>query len=171
MLFGKPVSTFPDHALKQRPMMKSPIRELPRTDLPRPLVYATGVAAGVVAAMVVQILMARTGVELSGIWRNLLTAQALQLRSAGAWWLMEGAAFLTSAVIVAALSRLPWPWHRLRGLRWLLGIALVFALAEVGHIASGLESHDVGAHLAVTLIALAAAAFIALFGAYFAVKR
>ena len=152
-------------------MMKSPIRELPRTDLPRPLVYVTGVTGGVVAAMVVQILLGRNGVELAGIWRNLLTAQALQLRSAGAWWLMEGAAFLASAVIVAALSRLPWPWHRLRALRWVLGIALVFALAEIGHIASALESQGAGAHLAVTLTALSAAALISLFGAYFAVKR
>ena len=151
--------------------MISPIRELPRTDVPRPLVYVTGMTAGVIAAMVVQIMLGRNGVELSGLWRNLFTAQALQLRSAGAWWLMEGAAFLAGAVVVAALSRLPWPWHRLRGLRWIIGIALVFALGEVGHIASTLESHGGGVHLAVTLAALCAAALIALFGAYFAVKR
>ena len=100
--------------------MQTPIRELPRTDLPRASVYATGVACGVLAAIAVQILLSRAGIELSGVWRNLLSAQALQLRSAGAWWLMAGSAFLASALVVAALSRLPLPWHSFRLLRWIM---------------------------------------------------
>jgi hypothetical protein len=125
----------------------------------------------VLVAMAVQILLGRNGTDLAAIWHNLLSAQTLQLRSAGAYWLMEGAAFLTSALVVAALSRLPWPWHRVRPLRWIIGAALVFGLAEIGHIGSTLESEGGGAQLAVTLGALVAAVLISLFGAYFAVKR
>ena len=84
---------------------------------------------------------------------------------------MGGAAFLTGAVVVAALSRLPWPWHRFRLLRWLLGAVAVAALAEAGHIASTLETPPGGSHVAITLVALFAAAMMSLFGGYFAVKR
>ena len=119
--------------------MKSPIRELPRTEIPRSLVYVTGTTCGVLAALTVQILMGRNGMQLSGAWASFLAGQALQMRTAGVWWLMGGAAFLTGAVVVAALSRLPWPWHRFRLLRWLLGAVAVAALAEAGHIASTLR--------------------------------
>jgi hypothetical protein len=152
-------------------MQTPPIRELPRTEMPRAAAYATGVTCGVLAAMAVQILMSRAGIELSNVWRNLLSAQALQLRSAGAWWLMAGSAFLVSAVVVAALSRLPLPWHRFRLLRWVLGAAVVFGLAEIGHLAADVSAPNGGAHVAVSLSALLAAALMSLFGAYFAAKR
>jgi hypothetical protein len=151
--------------------MTTPIRELPRTEVPPALAYVTGVCCGVLAAIAVQIILSRSGIELVDIWRNILSAQALQMRSAGAWWLMVGASFLVSAVVVAALSRLPLPWHRFRLLRWVLGAAIVFALAEAGHIASTAGGHGGGAHAAVTLATLGAAALVALFAAYFAMKR
>jgi hypothetical protein len=151
--------------------MQPPIRELPHTDLPRASVYATGVTCGVFATMVVQILLSHAGIELSDVWRNLLSTQALQLRSAGAWWLMAGSAFLTSALVVAALSRLPLPWHRFRLIRWILGAAVVFALADIGHMASEVNPPSGGAHVAVRLAALLAAAPVSLFAAYFASKR
>jgi hypothetical protein len=152
--------------------MITPIRELPRTDLPRPAVYATGVVCGIFTAIVVQILLSRYyGIELAGAWRNLLSAQTLQLRSAGTWWLMAGSAFLMSAVVAGALSRLPLPWLRFRLLRWILGAAVVSALAEAGHMAAEAGGHDGGAYVGATLAALIAAALASLFGAYFAAKR
>jgi hypothetical protein len=151
--------------------MTTPIRELPRTELPPALVYVTGMCCGVLAAIVVQIMLGRSGIALVDLWRNILSAQALQIRSAGAWWLMIGSAFLVSAVVVAALSRLPLPWLRFRLLRWLLGTAIVFALAEAGHIASTVGSHGGGASVLMTLASLGAAALVALFAGYFAIKR
>ena len=151
--------------------MQIAIRELPRTELPRPLIYVTATTCGVLAAMVAQILLVRSGIEVAGAWRNLLWAEALQLRSAGAWWLTAGAAFLASAAVAGALSRLPLPWHRLRLLRWILGTAIVFALAEVGHSAAITSSQAIRAQVAVSLVALCAAALVAQFAAYFAVKR
>ncbi len=151
--------------------MKIPIQELPRTELPRSLIYVTAMTCGVLAAMTAQIVLARNGIEISAVWRNLLSAEALQLRSAGVWWLMAAAAFLGGTAVAGALSRLPWPWHRLRLVRWVLGAAIVFALAEAGHQAATASTQPLGAHLAVSLLALCAAALIAQFGAYFAVKR
>src|SRR3954467_15051129 len=130
--------------------MQAPIRELPHSDVPRTAVYTTGMTSGVLAAMAVQILMSRAGIDLANVWRSLFSAQGLQLQSAGAWWLMAGSAFLASAVVVASLSRLPLPWHGLRGLRWAAGAVLVFGLAEVGHIAGTVNTPAGGLHLVVT---------------------
>src|SRR3954466_4294428 len=44
--------------------MATGIHELHHTDLPRPLIYAAAVTSGVLAAMTVQILLSRAGLEL-----------------------------------------------------------------------------------------------------------
>jgi hypothetical protein len=151
--------------------METPIRELPRTDVPRPLIYATSLTCGVMAAMAVQILLSSKGIQLTGVWRNLLSPQALQVRSAGAWWLMAGSAFLVSSAVAASLSRLPLPWSAFRTARWFAAGLLVFGLAEIGHIAMAATSRSSGAQVAVSLAALGAAGLMALFGAYFAARR
>src|SRR5688572_6336163 len=151
--------------------MNAPIRELPRTELPRVLTLATGVTCGVLAAMAALIVLSRGGIELAGVWREILSAKGLQLRAAGAWWLMAASAFLVGAAVTGALSRLPLPWHRFRLLRWLAGAVLVFGLAHVGHAAALKSGASVNFHVAATFAALCAAVLMALFGAYFALKR
>jgi hypothetical protein len=143
--------------------MSTEIHELHHTDLPRPLIYAAAMTCGVLAAMAVQILLSRAGVELA--------STAPQLRSAGTWWLMVGAAFLVSAAVAGALSRLPWPWYRFRLLRWIFGAAVVFALADVGHTSAAQAHSNIEVQVAVSLVALLAASFMALFGAFFAARR
>jgi hypothetical protein len=143
--------------------MATEIHELHHTDLPRPLIYAAAMTCGVLAAMAVQILLSRAGVELA--------SNAPQLRSAGTWWLMVGSAFLVSAAVAGALSRLPWPWYRFRLLRWILGAAVVFSLADVGHSSAAAAHSNIEVQVAVSLVALLAASFMALFGAFFAARR
>jgi hypothetical protein len=151
--------------------MQDTIKDPPRTPLPRALIYVTAVTCGILAAMMVEIVLAHSGIALAGAWRTLLTTQVLQTRSASVWWLMAGAAFLTGAIVAAALSRLPLPWRRLRLMRWILGAAIVYALGQVGHAAKLASGQSVPAHVAASLGALVAAALVAQFGAYFAVKR
>jgi hypothetical protein len=151
--------------------MATEIRELHHTDLPRPLIYVAAATCGVLAAMTVQILLSRAGVELASVWDNLFANNAPQLRSAGTWWLMVGSAFLVSAAVAGALSRLPWPWYRFRLLRWILGAAVVFFLADVGHSSAAAAHSNVQVQVAVSLVALLAASFMALFGAFFAARR
>jgi hypothetical protein len=150
--------------------MTTPIGELPRTELSRALVYVAGITCGVLGAIATAALLGSSGVELADSWRSVASGQALQLRSASAFWLMVGSAFVVSAVVAAALSRLPLPWHRLRTLRWVAGAVLVFALAEVGHIAAVTGGHGGGVHTAMSLAALGTAALVALFAAYFATR-
>ena len=152
------------------PRMTTPIGELPHTEISRTLVYVTGITCGVLAAIAAEILVRRTGIEIADTGRSIASGQGLQMRSVSAFWLMAGFAFVASAVVSAALSRLPLPWHRLRGLRWLAGAVVVFALAEVGHIAAVTGGPGGGAHAAMSLAALAVAALVALFAAYFATR-
>ena len=140
-----------------------------QNELSRTLVYVTSMTCGVLAAIAAEILLRRTGVEIADTWRSLASGQ-LQMRAVSVLWLMIGSAFVVSAVVAAALSRLPPPWLRLRTLRWVAGAVLVFALAEAGHIAATTAGHGGGAHTAMSMVALAAAALVALFGAYFATR-
>jgi hypothetical protein len=151
--------------------MQTEIKEPPRIRIPRPAIYVTAMTCGMLVAMAIQIVLARSGFELAAAWRALLTGQALQARSAGAWWLMAGAAFLTGAIVGGALSRLPLPWRQLRLVRWVVGAAIVYALAEAGHMATLAPDQSVPGHAAASLAALCAAALVAQFGAYFSVKR
>jgi hypothetical protein len=141
-----------------------------QTELSRALVYVTSMTCGVLAAIAAEVLLRRTGVEIADTWRSIASGQSLEVRAVSVFWLMIGSSFVVSAVIAAALSRLPPPWLRLRTLRWLASAALVFALAEVGHIAAITAGHGGGAHTAMSLLALVAAALVALFGAYFATR-
>jgi hypothetical protein len=150
--------------------MSTEIRELPHTELPRALIYTTAVTCGVLAAMAVQILLGRAGIELAGVWNNVFSTNAPQLRSAGTWWLMVGSAFLVSAAVAETLSRLPGPWYRFRLLRWILAGAAVFALAEIGH-SSTATVYSIRVQVAVSMTALCAATLMALFGAFFALRR
>jgi hypothetical protein len=151
--------------------MNAPIRELPRTEVPHPLVLVAATTCGVLAAIAAQIVLAQRGIELAGVWRDLLSARGLQLRAAGAWWMVAASAFLAGAAVAAALSRFPLPWLRFRLLRWVGGAILVAALAHVGHAAVMRAGIAVGIHSAASFAALCAAALMALFGAYFAAKR
>jgi hypothetical protein len=136
----------------------------------RALVYVTGMTCGLLAAIAAEILLRRAGIEIADTWRSLAAGQSLQMRAISVFWLMIGSAFVVSAVVGAALSRLPPPWLRLRTLRWLAGAVIVFALAEVGHIAAITAGHGGGAHTAMSMLALIAAALVALFAAYFATR-
>ena len=140
-----------------------------QNELSRTLVYVTSMTCGVLAAIAAEILLRRTGVEIADTWRSLASGQ-LQMRAVSVLWLMIGSAFVVSAVVAAALSRLPPPWLRLRTLRWLASVVLVFALAEAGHIAAITVGHGGGAHTAMSMAALLAAALVALFAAYFATR-
>ena len=105
--------------------MNAPIRELPRTEVPRALVLVTATTCGVLAAIAAQIVLAQRGIELAGVWREVVAARGFHLRAAGAWWMMAASALLVGAAVAGALSRFPLPWLRLRLLRWIAGAILV----------------------------------------------
>jgi hypothetical protein len=139
--------------------------------LPRGLIYTTALTCGVLAALALQIYLTRSGYDLVGLWANVFSTKSMQLRTAGPWWAIAGVAFVVSGATAAALSRLPLPWRRFRLLRWVLGAAVVFALADVGHSAAVPEGIGPGANVAASFGALAIAALMSMFGAYFTVRR
>jgi hypothetical protein len=139
--------------------------------LPRGLIYTTALTCGVLAALALQINLSRAGFDLVGLWANMFSTKAMQLRTAGPWWAIAGLAFVVSGATAAALSRLPLPWRRFRLLRWALGTVIVFVLADIGHSATAPEGTGAGANVAASLGALGIAALMAMFGAYFTVRR
>jgi hypothetical protein len=139
--------------------------------VPRGLIYTTALTSGVLAALALQIYLTRSGYDLVGLWANVFSTRSMQLRTAGPWWAIAGVAFVVSGATAAALSRLPLPWRRFRLLRWVLGAAVVFALADIGHSAAVPEGIAAGANVAASMGALAIAALMSMFGAYFTVRR
>jgi hypothetical protein len=154
-----------------QPSQASSRRELISLELPRTLIYATALTCGVLAALALQIQLARTGSDLVGLWQSLASGKGLQLRTAGPWWGLAGAAFVVGGATAAALARMPLPWHRFRLLRWLAGAAIVVLLADIGHSAAAAGGARAGAHLAATLAGLGVAAVMAMLGAYFTGRR
>jgi hypothetical protein len=154
--------------------MRHPAREPP--GLPQALTYCAAVTVGILAALAVQIWLGRAGFDLVALWQDAFSTKAVQLRSAGPWWAMAGAAFIAAGATAAALSRLPPPWSRFRLLRWVLGAAVIFVLADIGHSAGlapsgAAQAAAPAAQAAASLTALLLAAPLALCGAYFTVRR
>lgn len=143
-----------------------------KRELPKVLIYSVAITIGVLAALAVQIWFTHAGYAPVGMWQDLLSSRRLQLRAAGPWWVMAGAAFVASGATAAALTRVPLPWRRQRIIRWALGTLLVFALAHIGH--SGAPADTVvraGTQVAVSIGALCSAALMALLGAFLTVRR
>jgi hypothetical protein len=162
----------PDSAFDPASIRMQPQRPLSPGELPRPLIYATALSCGVLAAMALQIQLERMGADLVGLGRTLFSGGAIELRAAGPWWAIASLAFIVGGASAAALARLPLPWRRFRLLRWAAGAGIVLLLAHIGHsAAAGPSGVGAFAELAATLLATAVAALMAMLGAYFTAGR
>jgi len=141
----------------------------PHTELPRVLIYAVALTVGVIAALAVQIWLASAGYEPAATWQQVFSTKA-QLRTAGPWWAIAGAAFIAAGLCGAALSHMARPW-RFRTLRWIAAVLAIFALAHVGHLSATGTGGNPARQMAAGLAALAIASLMALLGAYFTVRR
>jgi hypothetical protein len=137
----------------------------------RMLALATGTIGGFLVAFSAQILLGHMNVEVEAAWRNLFVTSTAQIKSALAWWLIAGAA-LAGGFLAAATARfLMLNWWPLRGLRWVLGAAVVAALAAVGHVASEVSTLDGAAHVAGNVAGMSVSLVTACLGAFFAARR
>jgi hypothetical protein len=119
--------------------------------------------------MIVEIMLARRGLMLTGVEPGLMRGGGTQMHAALAWWAITGAAFVAGFVIAAITSRVSWLYFR--PLRWVAAAALVLALATVGD-AIPLATADVAGHYALAILtALTVAILMAGFGAFFAVRQ
>ena len=147
--------------------MPNPKQELPEIALPRSLIFTSALTCGVLAALVVQIQLSRARMDVTGLLQN----PSSTLRMAGPWWAIAGSAFIVGGAVAAALSRFPPPWRSFRLLRWILGGIIVFALAHVGHGGAATVETGPGMQVGASLAALCVAVLMAMFGAYFTVRR
>jgi hypothetical protein len=134
----------------------------------RPILLVAAIAGGVMAAMVIEIALARRGLLLTDIWQGLFRRGGLPIHAALAWWAIEGGAFVASFVIAAVASRVAWLYFR--SLRPLVAAALALALATVADMAPASAAGAAAPNALATLAALAVALLMSSFGAFFAVR-
>lgn len=132
-------------------------------------VFAVAVLSGMATALVTQVALAGYGVELAGIWRNLVASNQAQLRSALAWWTIAGAAFVGGFAVAFAMSRFDWLYLRfLRG--WLLAF-LTIGLAILARDLPRAEGLAASAYVFLSAASLVVVFLMASFGGFFALRR
>jgi hypothetical protein len=132
----------------------------------RPALLVAAIVGGVMTAMIVEIMLARRGLMLTGVAQG---GGGTQMHAALAWWAITGAAFVASFAIAATTSRVSWLYFR--SLRWVAAAALVLVLATIGG-AIPLVAADAAGHYALAILtALTVAMLMAGFGAFFAVRQ
>jgi predicted negative regulator of RcsB-dependent stress response len=119
--------------------------------------------------MIVEIMLARRGLMLTGVGQGLMRGGGTQVHAALAWWAITGAAFVASFVIAMVTSRFTWLYFR--SLRWAAAAALVLALAVIAGEIPLAEPDAATHHALATLTALLVAMLMAGFGAFFAVRQ
>jgi len=134
----------------------------------RPALLAAAVVGGVMTAMIVEIMLARRGLMLTGAEQG-SAGGGRQVHAALAWWAITGAAFVASFVIAATTSRVSW--LHFRPLRWVAAVALVLALATIGDAIPLAAADAAGRYALAILTALTVAMLMAGFGAFFAVRQ
>ncbi len=135
----------------------------------RPALVVVAIVGGVMAAMIVQIMLARRGLVLTGAWHGLMRGGGTQVHAALAWWAITGAGFAASFVIAAMTSRFTWLYFR--SLRGVAAAALVLALAAIGDAIPLAAADAATYHAQATLMALTVAMLMAAFGAIFAMRQ
>jgi hypothetical protein len=137
----------------------------------RLLCFATGVIAGILAAIAAQIYLARMNVELATAWHDLFVTWSAQFKSALAWWVVAGTA-LISGYLAAAMTRfMMLHWWPLRVLRWIAGAAIVVELAAIGHAAGATVGADAASHVGASLLGGLLAMVTAAIGAGFGARN
>jgi hypothetical protein len=134
----------------------------------RAALAAAAVVGGVMAAMIIDIMLARRGIGLVGAWQGIVRS-GTPLHAALAWWAITGGAFVAGFIVAMVASRLSWLY--LRSLRWVAVCALTIGLAVIGDLAPPAAAAAASHQALATLAALAVAMLMAGFGAFFAVRH
>ena len=139
------------------------------TYFPRRLILAGAMISGVLLALAVQMLGARYGLDLGGLWRS-DPHQFMPTGAALAWWLIATVAFVggyfTATLMHSAVSgQIP---QRMR--QFLIGVG-VLVLAGAGQAASAPSPIPTISGVLAGLAALGLGAIMAFCGAHFALRK
>lgn len=135
----------------------------------RAALAAAAVVGSVMAAMIVEIMLARRGILLLGVWQGTFRGGATPLHAALAWWAITLGGLVAGFVLAFVLSRLSWLYFR--SLRFVAAAAAILILAPVGDLVPPAAAGTAGRQALASLGALAAAMLMAGFGAFFAVRH
>jgi len=139
------------------------------TFFPRRLILAGAMVFGVLLGLAVHMLVARYGLDLSGLWRG-NTRDFMPIGAAIAWWLIATVAFLggyfTARLMHSAVSgQIP---QRMRQFLVAVGVLL---LAGAGQAATAPSSGSTISGMIAGFAALCLGALMAFCGAYFALRK
>jgi hypothetical protein len=135
----------------------------------RSTLLVAAIAGGMMVAMVIEIMLARRGIMLTGAWQGVLRRGGAPIHAALAWWAITGGAFAASFAIAGIASRFSWLYFR--SLRLVGAGALALALATVADGAPVSAADAAAQHAVATFAALAVAMLMAGFGAFFAIRH
>ena len=138
----------------------------------RILVFGAAISGGALLAIVVQIVLAQLGLDITAIWHAGKVPRAAQLRAATAWWLIAGFTFIAGfAIAVLVRYLIANPLHLSDRVSWAGGLVALAGLTTVGSKATG--SHELGAAAGVItgVAVLVAGGALSLLGAFFAMRR
>jgi hypothetical protein len=134
----------------------------------RALALLTALTCGTLIALALQVLLSHYGMQIADVWREMTTSE--RFRAAMVWWIIAGVTLVTGAVVARPLAQFKPPWVRLRALRWIVGAAIVAALAHVAHQAELPEGVTPMVQLMASGAAITLGAVMASFGAMFAMR-
>jgi hypothetical protein len=136
----------------------------------RVLPLLCAITGGVLLVMALQVVLTAYGLQISDIWRDAIAGNPVGLKAAGVWWMMALLALIVGAAIAWLLRQYPAPWRRQRPLRWILGAAILFGLAHVGHGVGVPDGIGPVVYLLATTAAMIIAALMGAIGAIFALR-
>jgi len=137
---------------------------------PRLTPLLVAIAAGVFATLAAQVLLNNRGMMVGTIWQNMANGNPPNLRAAMVWWVIAGSALVVGAAVAAVFARVPAPWQRFRGARWILAGVGLYVLAHIAHATATPEGIGGTAQLGSATIAVLLAGLMAAFGAIFALR-
>src|SRR5262249_48183603 len=139
--------------------LRTPIAMSIQSPSRRPALAVAAIAGGVTTAMIVEIMLARRGLLLTGALPGVMRDGGSPMHAALAWWAITGVAFVASFVIAATTSRVSWLYFR--SLRWVAAPALVLGLAAIAGAIPLAAADAASRHALATLMALSVAMLMA----------
>jgi hypothetical protein len=136
----------------------------------RVLPLLCAITGGVLLVMALQVMATAYGLQISDIWRDAIAGNPIGLKTAGVWWMMALLALVVGAAIAWPLRQYAPPWRRQRLLRWIIGAAILFGLAHVGHSVGVPEGIGPVVYLLASTAVIIIAAVMAAIGAIFALR-
>lgn len=138
----------------------------------RTLIFGAAISGGVLLAIVVQVVLAQLGLDITAIWQAAKVTRAAHLGAAMAWWLIAAVAFIAGFAIAVFVRYLVANPPRISDrFGWAGGLVAIACLTVIGGRATASHEFSAAASVITGMAVLLAGGALSLLGAFFAVRR